>query len=139
MHKGGTAPGILCKLAEKVNDIVVKTVYGGALEEGVDMGEEGTHEETLDMTEVPAEGEEPGLSDEEEEEKEEDEEEGDISEAEEEVEGRPQRRNVQQPIRYRGDVVPAPLQPVVAVAVHRGLGCSKCRFRKGGCHPSCAR
>ena len=141
MRQGGTAPGILCELAEKVNNIVVKTLNGGAMEEGVDMGEDGAGEETLDMTEVPAEGEEVGLSDEEEEEEKiEEEEEGDISDAEEGVEGRPQRLNVQQPHRYRDDVDeggimarPSSVRERVAVGPHDGRGCSKCRYSKRGC------
>ena len=137
MHKGGTAPGILCELAEKVNKIVVKSINGGALEEGVDMGEDGDLEETLDLTEVPAEGEEPGLSDEEEEEKAE-EEEGDISEEEEGVMGRP-RRNAQQPLRYRDEGMTDGRPPPVVVVPNASRGCSKCRFREAGCYPSCCR
>ena len=63
MRQGGKAPSILLELNEKVNEIVVSTMGGGPLADGVDLGNEGDLEETMDFSEVPAGDEEPGLSD----------------------------------------------------------------------------
>ena len=134
MRQGGEAPSILLELNEKVNEIVVSTMGGGPLADGVDLGNEGDLEETMDFSEVPAGDEEPGLSDgEEEEERVEAEEDDGISEEEEGVMGRPQRLNVLPPARYREDEA-APAAPREAPVPHAGRsGCSKCRFSMGGC------
>ena len=135
MRKGGSPPGILVELNEKVSGIVIAALDGGALEEGVAV-EGGDMEETLDLSEVPTPGvdaEQPGLSDGEDVNEEEDpEEDDDISSDEEGVPGRPVRKT-QVPARFQDAPTALPAARVARVPNALLTGCSKCRYSRRGC------